>query len=263
MKNSKHANMKEFGFDTATEVWRFAFAYDPTRHAVVLYGGGKQGTNEKLLYQKLIAKADRRFDGWLKTLAKAGSGVRRRSREEKRKGTERRQEMKKEAKAMGQRRTGDKSAVTPRADKDWDVLSALPAARLSELLGPTIDEVMAQDFDAETIAKIEKSSDRRARHWREAMRAESVALAVLRKMRMSAGLTQKAMAKRLVVSPPAISKMESGDPQFSSVLAYALALGNDLSLTISGKNGKTVVPFTVSKPKLAVRRKQQADRVSR
>ncbi len=60
--------MKELRFDTATEVWRFAFGYDPTRNAVVLCGSDKQGANEKLFYDQLIDKADKRYDGWLAVL---------------------------------------------------------------------------------------------------------------------------------------------------------------------------------------------------
>lgn len=50
----------------AGHVWRFAFAFDPKQRAVVLCGGEKQGTNQSLFYKTLIAKADRRFDAWLK-----------------------------------------------------------------------------------------------------------------------------------------------------------------------------------------------------
>lgn len=62
LKGSKHSNMKELRFDAAGGVWRFAFAFDPNRHAIVLCGGDKSGSSERRFYQKLIEKADRRFD---------------------------------------------------------------------------------------------------------------------------------------------------------------------------------------------------------
>ena len=58
---SKHANMKELRFDAADGAWRFAFAFDPKRRAVVLVGGDKSGGGEKRFYRQLIAKADERF----------------------------------------------------------------------------------------------------------------------------------------------------------------------------------------------------------
>lgn len=62
LKGSRHANMKELRFNTADGVWRFAFAFDPRRMAVVLCGGDKVGGNEARFYRQLIAVADSRFD---------------------------------------------------------------------------------------------------------------------------------------------------------------------------------------------------------
>ena len=62
LNDSRHANMKELRFNAADGVWRFAFAFDPDRHAIVLCGGDKSGGSEKRFYRKLIAKADGRFD---------------------------------------------------------------------------------------------------------------------------------------------------------------------------------------------------------
>jgi hypothetical protein len=66
LKDSRHTNMKEIRVKFTKEVWRFAFAFDPTQTAVILCGGDKQGTNQSRFYKQLIAKADSRFDGWLK-----------------------------------------------------------------------------------------------------------------------------------------------------------------------------------------------------
>ena len=62
LKGSKHANMKEIRFDAADGVWRFAFAFDPNRQAIVLCGGDKSGGSESRFYRQLITKADKRFD---------------------------------------------------------------------------------------------------------------------------------------------------------------------------------------------------------
>ena len=68
LKGSKHANMKELRFDAEDGVWRFAFAFDPKRRAIVLVGGDKSGGSEKNFYKKLIRKADERFDDHISRL---------------------------------------------------------------------------------------------------------------------------------------------------------------------------------------------------
>ena len=68
---SKHANMKEIRFKAGDGVWRFAFAFDPKRHAVVFCGGDKSGVSEKRFYERLIDKADARFDTHLTALKAA------------------------------------------------------------------------------------------------------------------------------------------------------------------------------------------------
>jgi len=64
LKGSRHTNMKEIRFSTRG-VWRFAFAFDPARNAVILVGANKQGENQKRFYKNLMDTADRRFDDWL------------------------------------------------------------------------------------------------------------------------------------------------------------------------------------------------------
>ena len=68
LKGSKHANMKELRFDADNGVWRVAFAFDPTRRAVLLVAGDKSGGSEKKFYRALIRKADERFDGHVQKL---------------------------------------------------------------------------------------------------------------------------------------------------------------------------------------------------
>ena len=70
LKGSKHSNMKELRFAWSGEVWRVAFAFDSARQAILLVGGDKGGADQRQFYQRLIAKADARFDSHLATLAK-------------------------------------------------------------------------------------------------------------------------------------------------------------------------------------------------
>jgi hypothetical protein len=65
LNGSRHANMKELRFTADDGVWRFAFAFDPKRRALVLCGGDKSGGGEKRFYRQLIQKADGRFDAHL------------------------------------------------------------------------------------------------------------------------------------------------------------------------------------------------------
>lgn len=64
LSGSRHANMKEIRF-AMDGPWRFAFAFDPERQAVILVGGNKQGISEQCFYRSLIRIADVRFDDWL------------------------------------------------------------------------------------------------------------------------------------------------------------------------------------------------------
>ena len=68
---SRHANMKELRFDAADGVWRFAFAFDTKRRAIVLCGGDKSGGSQRRFYRHLIDTADKRFDSHLAALKHA------------------------------------------------------------------------------------------------------------------------------------------------------------------------------------------------
>ena len=68
LKGSRHANMKELRFDWGGGSWRVAFAFDPRRRAILIAGGDKAGVEKKRFYRKLIADADKRFDGHLASL---------------------------------------------------------------------------------------------------------------------------------------------------------------------------------------------------
>jgi hypothetical protein len=62
LSGSKHRNMKELRFDAAGGVWRVAFAFDPTRKAILLVAGDKSGGSQRAFYKALIRRADERFD---------------------------------------------------------------------------------------------------------------------------------------------------------------------------------------------------------
>jgi hypothetical protein len=57
--------MKELRVNVLKVQWRFAFAFDPERKAVVLCGGAKSGVSQKLFYKRLIDLADKRYDDHL------------------------------------------------------------------------------------------------------------------------------------------------------------------------------------------------------
>jgi hypothetical protein len=68
LSGSKHANMKEVRAETASQVLRVAFAFDPTRSAILLVGGNKAGVSQKKFYKQFIVKADELFDAHLAQL---------------------------------------------------------------------------------------------------------------------------------------------------------------------------------------------------
>lgn len=65
LNGSRHRNMKELRFRFGDGVWRVAFAFDPSRCAVVLVAGDKAGMSQGRFYKRLISQADERFDRYL------------------------------------------------------------------------------------------------------------------------------------------------------------------------------------------------------
>jgi transcriptional regulator with XRE-family HTH domain len=65
--DSSFPNMKELRF-RLDGLWRFVFAFDAQRQAVVLVGGNKEGENQGRFYRDLIKTADDRFGNHLKRL---------------------------------------------------------------------------------------------------------------------------------------------------------------------------------------------------
>lgn len=72
LNGSSFPNMKELRFQL-DGAWRFAFAFDPQRQAIILVGGDKQGARPRIFYSQLIDVADRRFAAHVQSLRKKGS----------------------------------------------------------------------------------------------------------------------------------------------------------------------------------------------
>jgi hypothetical protein len=70
LDGSRFSNMKELRFGADNGVWRVAYAFDPTRKAILLVAGDKAGVSQKRFYRSLIRKADERFAEHLKELEK-------------------------------------------------------------------------------------------------------------------------------------------------------------------------------------------------
>ena len=69
LKGSAFTNMKELRFYANDGVWRIAFAFDPTRAAILLVAGDKGGVAEKRFYRWLIETADARYEAHLQWLS--------------------------------------------------------------------------------------------------------------------------------------------------------------------------------------------------
>ena len=68
LNGSKHPNMKELRADTKAQVLRIAFAFDPSRSAILLVGGDKTGVSSRQFYRQFITKADALYDDHLAIL---------------------------------------------------------------------------------------------------------------------------------------------------------------------------------------------------
>ena len=68
LNGSSFANMKELRFRAGSGVWRVAFAFDPTRAAILLVAGDKSGLGSSQFYKRFIEKADKRYTEHLQSL---------------------------------------------------------------------------------------------------------------------------------------------------------------------------------------------------
>lgn len=66
LSGSKYPKMKEMRLSADDGEWRFAFAFDGKRQAVILIGGDKSGMTADRFYKPLIKRADARFKAWQK-----------------------------------------------------------------------------------------------------------------------------------------------------------------------------------------------------
>src|SRR3954453_8957059 len=67
LSGSSFPNMKELRF-RLDGLWRFAFAFDPQRKAIILCAGKKEGQNQDKFYRDLIRTADARFAAHIASL---------------------------------------------------------------------------------------------------------------------------------------------------------------------------------------------------
>jgi len=72
LSGSRFSNMKELRFEAENGIWRVAYAFDPTRRAILLVAGDKAGISQKRFYKALINKADARFAEHLNELKRRG-----------------------------------------------------------------------------------------------------------------------------------------------------------------------------------------------
>lgn len=66
LNGSKVKNMKELRFNADDGVWRVAFAFDPSRKAILLCGGDKSGVSGARFYKSLTRTAEARYAEHLK-----------------------------------------------------------------------------------------------------------------------------------------------------------------------------------------------------
>lgn len=64
LKGCTLTNLKELRFSWNNQPFRYLFAFDPERSAIVLVGGSKAG--DKRFYEKMIPVAEQRFARHLK-----------------------------------------------------------------------------------------------------------------------------------------------------------------------------------------------------
>ena len=64
LKGGSLTNLKELRFSWNNQPFRYFFAFDPKRSAIVLVGGSKAG--DKRFYEKMIPVAEQRFARHLK-----------------------------------------------------------------------------------------------------------------------------------------------------------------------------------------------------
>ena len=72
VKQSRHGNMRELRSQCKGHPLRTFYAFDPRRTAILLIGGDKTGNDD--FYNKIVPKADKIFDEYLKEIQEENNG---------------------------------------------------------------------------------------------------------------------------------------------------------------------------------------------
>jgi hypothetical protein len=67
IKGSQLKNLKELRFRSGTAVIRVFYIFDPERSAVLLIGGDKSGSGDKIFYEKMIDLSEKIYSRYIKT----------------------------------------------------------------------------------------------------------------------------------------------------------------------------------------------------
>jgi hypothetical protein len=78
LKGARHRNLKELRLQHRGQPWRFLFAFDRERAAIVLTGGCKAGDGR--FYERHLRIADQRFAAHRESLGRPVGGRRRKER---------------------------------------------------------------------------------------------------------------------------------------------------------------------------------------
>jgi hypothetical protein len=71
LKGSRLTNLKELRFRSGDAVMRIFYIFDPERNAVLLIGGDKSGSGDKMFYEKMIDLSEKIYARYLALFAKA------------------------------------------------------------------------------------------------------------------------------------------------------------------------------------------------
>ncbi|MDO9181423.1 MAG: type II toxin-antitoxin system RelE/ParE family toxin [Bacteriovorax sp.] len=65
LKGSSIINLKELRFNSGDKVIRIFFVFDPDRNGVLVIGGDKAGSGNKIFYDKMINKSEKIYTKYL------------------------------------------------------------------------------------------------------------------------------------------------------------------------------------------------------
>jgi hypothetical protein len=70
LKNSLIKNLKELRFNSGNKVIRIFFVFDPDRNGVLIIGGNKAGSGDKIFYDKMIHQSEKIYSKYLEECKK-------------------------------------------------------------------------------------------------------------------------------------------------------------------------------------------------